>query len=182
MRACGRARSASWLAGVRPALGAARGRGFERRAHLLGVARRAGAAAARLAALLVKQNALRRFSSFGSVSACPPAARAAACSSITPSWVPLGACERERQAGHGAVHRAAARARGELRVHAGELFTAFGELWRRGSARQLVSLRVLLRERAATAPHRTARRSRGGGANCTWPGPEHARRKLRLAL
>ena len=46
------ARSASWLAGVRPALGAARGRGFERRAHLLGVASRAGAAAARLAALL----------------------------------------------------------------------------------------------------------------------------------
>ena len=45
------------------------------------------------------QNALQKCSSFGSVSACPPAARAAACSSINSSWVPLGACERVEASG-----------------------------------------------------------------------------------
>ena len=57
---------------------AARGRGFGPRAHLLGFARRAGGEAAHLAAVLVRQNALPRCSSFGPTETRPPAARSAA--------------------------------------------------------------------------------------------------------
>ena len=113
------------------------------------------------------QNALQKCSSFGSVSACPPAARAAAGSSINSSSAAVGACERARQAGDGAVDRAAARARRELRVHAGELLTAFGELRRRRRELPPLLRRRACCKRRATAPHRTAWRSRGGGANCT---------------
>ena len=102
------------------------------------------------------QNALQKCSSFGSVSACPPAARAAAGSSINSLSAAVGACERARQAGDGAVDRAAARARRELRVHAGELLTAFGELRRRRRELPPLLRRRACCKRRATAPHRTA--------------------------